>query len=125
MKRAFELFCEGRFSDVAYIVLVWALLSLIVRSFLKKGLDSLTTTYYIYGLSDCHYEKGAFMSTELLAVSQTAKYMQRSDKTIRCLISKKCLSASKGANRSWRMRASDVDGSIQAHINGKKENSNE
>jgi excisionase family DNA binding protein len=100
-------------------------LSLIVRYFLKKGLDSLTTTHYIYGVSDCHYEKGAFMSTELRTVSQTATYLQLSEKTIRRLISEKRLSASKVANRTWRMRASDVDGSIQAHANGKKENRNE
>jgi hypothetical protein len=65
------------------------------------------------------------MSTELLAVFQTAKYPQLSDKTIRRLISEKCLSASKVAHRTWRMRASGVDGSIQVHANGKKEDSNE
>jgi DNA (cytosine-5)-methyltransferase 1 len=65
------------------------------------------------------------MSTELLTVSQTAKYLQLSEKTIRRLISENRLSASKVANRTWRIRASDVDDYIQAHTNGKKENSNE
>jgi excisionase family DNA binding protein len=124
-KRTFGLFCQGRFFDVEYIVLIWALLSLIVRYFLKKGLDSRITTCYIYDISGCYYQKGVFMSTELLTVSQIAKYLQLSEKTIRRLISEKRLPASKVANRTWRMRASDVDGYIQAHTNGKKENSNE
>jgi DNA (cytosine-5)-methyltransferase 1 len=65
------------------------------------------------------------MMDELLTVSQTAKYLQLSEKTVRRLIRERRLSASKVANRSWRIRASDVDDYIQAHTNGKKENNDE
>lgn len=60
------------------------------------------------------------MPTELLTVSQTARYLQLSEKTIRRLINENRLSASKVGNRTWRIRASDVDAYIQAHANGKK-----
>ncbi|MCL2213701.1 MAG: helix-turn-helix domain-containing protein [Treponema sp.] len=60
------------------------------------------------------------MTDELLTVSQTAKYLQLSEKTIRRLITNSKLSASKVGNRSWRIRASDVDKYINAHTNGKK-----
>jgi DNA (cytosine-5)-methyltransferase 1 len=65
------------------------------------------------------------MMDELLTVSQTAKYLQLSEKTVRRLIRERRLSASKVANRSWRIRASDVDDYIQAHTNGEKENNDE
>jgi DNA (cytosine-5)-methyltransferase 1 len=62
------------------------------------------------------------MTAELLTVSQTAKYLQLSEKTIRRLINDGRLSASKVGSRSWRIRVTDVDNYIQAHTNGKKEN---
>jgi DNA (cytosine-5)-methyltransferase 1 len=65
------------------------------------------------------------MSTELMTVSQTAKYLQLSDKTVRRLIKDGRLSASKISDRSLRIRTSDVDAYIQAHTNVKRENNNE
>lgn len=65
------------------------------------------------------------MTTELLTVSQTAKYLQLSEKTIRRLINEGRLSASRVGSRSWRIRASAVDDYVQAHTNEKKENNNE
>ena len=49
------------------------------------------------------------MYTELLTVSQTAQYLQLSEKTIRRMISNGSLPASKLGNRTWRIRACDVD----------------
>lgn len=49
------------------------------------------------------------MNTELLTVSQTAKYLQLSEKTVRRLIHDGSLHASKLANRSWRIRACDIE----------------
>ena len=49
------------------------------------------------------------MDTELLTVSQTAQYLQLSEKTIRRMIGKGSLPASKLGNRTWRIRASDID----------------
>ena len=49
------------------------------------------------------------MSIELLTVSQTAKYLQLSEKTVRRMIGNGNLPASKLANRSWRIRSCDID----------------
>ena len=49
------------------------------------------------------------MDTELLTVSQTAQYLQLSEKTIRRMIRNGSLPASKLGNRIWRIRACDVD----------------
>ena len=49
------------------------------------------------------------MDTELLTVSQTAQYLQLSEKTIRRMIGNGNLPASKLGNRTWRIRACDVD----------------
>lgn len=49
------------------------------------------------------------MNTELLTVSQTASYLKLSEKTVRRLISNGTLQASKVSNRSWRIRACDID----------------
>ena len=49
------------------------------------------------------------MDTELLTVSQTAQYLQLSEKTIRRMIGNGSLPASKLGNRSWRIRSCDVD----------------
>jgi excisionase family DNA binding protein len=65
------------------------------------------------------------MSNDLMTVSQTAKYLQLSDKTIRRLIKDGRLPVSKVSDRSLRIRTSDVDAYVQANLNGKKENNNE
>ena len=49
------------------------------------------------------------MGTELLTVSQTAQYLQLSEKTIRRMIGNGSLPASKLGNHSWRIRSCDVD----------------
>ena len=50
-----------------------------------------------------------YMDTELLTVSQTARYLQLSDKTIRRMIGNGSLPASKIGNHTWRIRACDVE----------------
>ena len=60
------------------------------------------------------------MPSDLLTVSQTAKYLQLSEKTVRRLISDNRLPASKISNRTWRIKTSDIDEYIQANSNGKK-----
>lgn len=57
------------------------------------------------------------MNTELLTVSQTAMYLQLSEKTVRRLIEKGSLQASKLSNRSWRIRSCDIDDYVSAHSN--------
>ena len=59
------------------------------------------------------------MNTELLTVSQTAKYLQLSERTIRRLIGNGSLQASKLANRAWRIRACDIDKYVAATSNNK------
>lgn len=54
------------------------------------------------------------MNTELLTVSQTATYLQLSEKTVRRLIQNGSLLASKLGGRSWRVRASDIDNYVRA-----------
>ena len=49
------------------------------------------------------------MDTNLLTVSQTAQYLQLSEKTIRRMIGKGSLPASKLGNRTWRIRLCDID----------------
>lgn len=49
------------------------------------------------------------MNAELWTVSQTAQYLQLSEKTIRRMIGRGTLPASKLGNRTWRIRAQDVD----------------
>lgn len=65
------------------------------------------------------------MNTELLTISQTAKYLQLSEKTVRRLINDGSLQASKLANRSWRIRACDIDGYVSATSNSKASSSDE
>ena len=60
------------------------------------------------------------MPSDLLTVSQTAKYLQLSEKTIRRLISDNRLPASKISNRTWRIKTSDIDEYIKANSNGRK-----
>ena len=59
------------------------------------------------------------MNTDLLTVSQTAEYLQLSEKTIRRLINDGRLQASKLANRSWRIRICDIESYISATSNSK------
>jgi excisionase family DNA binding protein len=61
------------------------------------------------------------VSSELLTVAQTAKYLQISEKTVRRLISDGRLPASKISNRTWRIKTSDIDEYIQANSNYKRE----
>lgn len=48
------------------------------------------------------------MSGEIMTIQQAANYLQVCDKTVRRLISKKELVASKVGN-SWRVKKSDID----------------
>ncbi len=63
------------------------------------------------------------MNTELLTVSQTATYLKLSEKTVRRLISNGSLQASKVSNRSWRIRACDIDSYINNTSNSIVESS--
>ena len=63
------------------------------------------------------------MDTELLTVSQTAQYLQLSEKTVRRLIGSGTLPAAKLGNRSWRIRACDIDGYIEKNYSSKQEKS--
>ena len=65
------------------------------------------------------------MTTELLTVTQTAEYLQLSEKTVRRLINNGDLQASKLSNRSWRIRSSDIDKYISANSNYKTITNNE
>ena len=49
------------------------------------------------------------MNMEVLTVAQTAKYLQLSEKTVRRMICNGSLQASKLGNRTWRIRACDID----------------
>ena len=60
------------------------------------------------------------MPSDLLTVSQTAKYLQLSEKTIRRLIHDNRLPASKIGNRIWRIKVSDIDEYIKVNSNCKK-----
>lgn len=51
---------------------------------------------------------GRTMSNEIMTIQQAAEYLQVCDKTIRRLISRKELSASK-IGKSWRVKKSDID----------------
>ena len=60
------------------------------------------------------------MTDELLTISQTAGYLQLSDKTVRRLINNGKLSASKVGDRFWRIKASDIELYLKNHTNGRK-----
>lgn len=60
------------------------------------------------------------MNTELLTVSQTAEYLQLSEKTVRRLIGNGSLPASKIGTRSWRIRSCDIDSYVSSTSNGNK-----
>lgn len=57
------------------------------------------------------------MNAELLTVSQTAAYLQLSEKTVRRLIEKGSLRASKLSNRSWRILSCDIDDYVRSQFN--------
>jgi DNA (cytosine-5)-methyltransferase 1 len=61
------------------------------------------------------------MPFELLTISQTANYLQLSDKTIRRLINNNKLKASKVGDRAWRIKSSDIEEYLKSHTNGEKE----
>jgi len=57
---------------------------------------------------------------ELLTVAQAAEYLKLSEKTIRRLIKSHNLTASKVGDRSWRIKASDIESYLNAHTNGEE-----
>ena len=59
------------------------------------------------------------MNTELLTIAQTASYMQLSEKTVRRMINAGTLQASKLNNRSWRVKACDIETYLAATSNSK------
>lgn len=65
------------------------------------------------------------MNTELLTVAQTAVYLQLSEKTVRRLISKGVLPASKLGDRLLRIRSSDIDDYVASTSNNSKISSTE
>ena len=56
------------------------------------------------------------MSDVILTITQTAEYLQVCDKTVRRLISKKELTASK-VGKSWRIQKSDIDTYLKNNCN--------
>lgn len=62
-------------------------------------------------------QRGYNMNTELLTVSQTANYMQLSEKTVRRMIGDGRLHASRLGNRTWRIRSCDIDDYIASTSN--------
>ena len=59
------------------------------------------------------------MNTELYTVSQTAKYLQLSEKTVRRLIGNGSLPASKLSSRAWRIRFCDIEKYVEITSNNK------
>lgn len=64
------------------------------------------------------------MTYDLMTVSQTAQYLQLSEKTVRRLIGSGTLNASKIGNKSWRIRLIDVEKYIseRSNVNMNKNN---
>lgn len=60
------------------------------------------------------------MSDELLTIAQVAEYLKLSEKTVRRLIKSHKLIASKVGDRSWRIKASDIEDYLNAHTNGER-----
>lgn len=56
------------------------------------------------------------MSDEMMTVAQTAEYLKVCDKTVRRLISKKELAASKVGN-SWRIQKENIDQYLAKTLN--------
>ncbi len=59
------------------------------------------------------------MSTDIFTVSQTAQYLQVCEKTVRRLISKNELVASKIGN-SWRIQKQDIDNYLKKNQNNSR-----
>lgn len=57
------------------------------------------------------------MDMELLTVAQTAEYLQLSEKTVRRMIGEGILPASKLSNRTWRIRACDIESYLSSTSN--------
>ena len=60
------------------------------------------------------------MSDAIFTIAQTAEFLKVCDKTVRRLISKQELSASK-VGKSWRIRKSDIDDYLQRTLNKNNE----
>ncbi len=58
--------------------------------------------------------------SEIFTVSQTAEYLQVCEKTVRRLIDRHALTASKVGNK-WRIKRSDIDEYLNDHANNAKE----
>ncbi len=56
------------------------------------------------------------MSDAIMTVAQAAEYLKVCDKTVRRLIARKELAASKVGN-SWRIRKADIDGYLMQTLN--------
>ena len=56
------------------------------------------------------------MSDAIMTVAQAAEYLKVCDKTVRRLIARKELAASKVGN-SWRIRKKDIDGYLMQTLN--------
>lgn len=59
------------------------------------------------------------MSIDILTVAQTAQYLQVCEKTVRRLISRNELIASKIGN-SWRIQKKDIDSYLKENRNNSK-----
>ena len=57
------------------------------------------------------------LDDELLTISQAAKYLKLSEKTVRRLINESRLIASRVGTRTWRIKASDVEAYLKANTN--------
>ena len=60
------------------------------------------------------------MDNGLLTISQTADYLQLSDKTVRRLINDRKLAAYKVGERVWRVKESDIVEYLKDRSNEKK-----
>ena len=65
------------------------------------------------------------MEDELLTVSQTANYLQVSDKTVRRLIDESKIEAYKVGERGWRVSESNIVKYLSENTNKKKEKDND
>jgi len=63
---------------------------------------------------------GNDVDDELLTITQTAEYLQLSDKTVRRLIKDDKLAAYKVGERVWRVKESDIVKYLSDNSNGKK-----
>jgi excisionase family DNA binding protein len=118
--------CQGRFSGGNFYLSISVQLRLkFSPCFLKRVLTNQNRHDKLSKIIFVVERRGLIMPNDLMTVSQTAKYLQLSDKTVRRLIKDGRLPVSKVSDRSLRIRTSDVDAYVQANLNGKKENNNE